>query len=659
MTKHTYLTLLLIILLPLVVSAQSVIDWKEPTTDKEWAEDVKQESLDVKHDYQLGKMKNNLKVKLPKLEKKLDKVTNYPDTVKWESKARYTDAGMAIDNTTLNKVIKDEQVKYQWEVDKIKQSIKRIEKEQDLRNRGVIKRKPIGTTYYVESGAGGSDADTGLTTALAWKTLDKFCENARSAGDKLVIRCGSGFIAASDLDFTSDGDLSNPIIMEADYDNAWGDHANALQTYTVAYGSTTLTASATITDFKIANSTSGYDIYISGDDNRLYSYKANKNLGGTAMILDIPYKGEQTGSGNTVVNMGLTGWNVWAGSYQLNIDTDNYWKIQGLYFVSADPNGAVEIDDSLGVELRDCWYRTVISTAIGVLLTGSDNIVINKNRFLGMKFGVIGTALYSWGRLLIKDSFLDALSIAGSCNIYVVDYINTVIIDTELKGAIVADIINGSSSTDLSHVRMRNTKLNSNDAIEVVGTGTDASYTTVYSEDHDGTVGLNRQYSSLSSAANTAVIESSTSVIRAGGGSSSIKVTPGGEIGSVWELSNLQLFEYPIYADTTSKTYTVYFYSSNIANWTADPTAAQLWIEAEYWNTDITATQTNGFDGNKRKKVKSTGLVDFNGSTAWQSLTVTVQPVKAGILYLRGFYAKTKEAGKSNIFYVDVVPVIS
>ena len=91
--------------------------------------------------------------------------------------------------------------------------------------------------------------------------------------------------------------------------------------------------------------------------------------------------------------------------------------------------------------------------------------------------------------------------------------------------------------------------------------------------------------------------------------------------------------------------------STSTAAWTTDPLATELWIECEYWAHDTNATST-------RKVKKSTGVLDFNGVTTWNALSVTCVPTQTGILYLRGWYAKTKEATPMNEFFVDGTPVI-
>jgi len=76
------------------------------------------------------------------------------------------------------------------------------------------------TIYYIDAD-NGSDADSGTAAASAWLTMDQFTENARSAGDIAICRRGmtGEYDNASQLDFTSDGTLLLPIVLEADYDD--------------------------------------------------------------------------------------------------------------------------------------------------------------------------------------------------------------------------------------------------------------------------------------------------------------------------------------------------------------------------------------------------------------------------------------------------------
>ena len=198
-------------------------------------------------------------------------------------------------------------------------------------------------------------------------------------------------------------------------------------------------------------------------------------------------------------------------------------------------------------------------------------------------------------------------------------------------------------------MNLKNTKLFSTNEFGSSASQVLGSY---FVEDYDGTMGKNI-YRNIGAGlnVNTNLLESTTTVTRTGGGATSIQVIPSTNTTSIWDFNKIKLFEYPIYTNTTSKQYDVYFMSTSTAAWTADPLNTELWIECEYWAHDTNATST-------RKVLKSTGVVDFNGSTAWQALSVTCVPTQTGINYLRGWYAKTKESGKMNEFFVDGKPVI-
>ena len=92
------------------------------------------------------------------------------------------------------------------------------------------------------------------------------------------------------------------------------------------------------------------------------------------------------------------------------------------------------------------------------------------------------------------------------------------------------------------------------------------------------------------------------------------------------------------------QTIVAWFKNNATTDWTANPSADELWLEIEYFNDTSSATKTI---------LKSSGTVNFTGSTAWQSLQVTFTPVTAGNGWVRVYYRKTKESSKSNYFYTD------
>ena len=511
--------------------------------------------------------------------------------------------------------------------------------------------------YYVDFTVGIANGD-GLATTTPFNNLDSFTEVARSAGDIAFVRRGQASTTnVTDLNFTSDGTIANPIIISADYDNLWNDFATSSQTYTVAIATSTFYASASITGIA-----AGDWVYVEGDCAETYnSTSLNQcefayevaSVSGTALNLYLPYKGNQSGSGkNLRVMPDNPQWNVASGDFQWNFDTDDYWLVKGLDIRSTDLNG-VEIDSSTGHLFADTIFTTdSVSTGAAVTITDDDvNVVLKKYRVSGDRGFVGYTAVDIFGQIIIKDSIATLVNSAsqycigsggpvagaGHFNIYVYD---TVCRNT------VGDLLEPVGNAGLFF--SRNLSLKS--STEIVSAT--SPFSALFFEDYDGTLGDNRQNTVGAGTDTNLSLLLSTSTVRSGGGPTATEVRPTSNTTSIWDFNKIKLFEYPIYANTSSKQYDVYFRdATSTTQFTTDPTASELWIQCEYWAHDTGATST-------RKVKKSTGTIDFNGSIAWQALSVTCQPTQSGILYLSGWYAKTKEAGASNIFLIDNTPII-
>jgi len=620
----------------------------------------------------------------------------------------------------IDEEFESQQLYYTWKVGKLNQSVERIAKEIELRASGHLEvkeeklkgtlpegstlRVPLGTTYYIDPTNGtdtfagtridstvdstadtthfvdnaltGADdyilnsyfynvtrgigslisdfvaatdtvtlagAITGMTAGdtyyilNAWIDLDQFTENARSAGDKVIIRRGAVQMDdGTDLNFTSDGTVANPIVIEADYDNLWRDQVDlsATATATLTFGSKTVTFSADISGSLAA----GDWIYASGDNNREFAYEV-ASVVTTTVTLHLPYKGNQAGSGKTMYNMQDNPiWNDTAAAFSIVLAGDYFWYFCGLDIRSTDADGAIDPNTMMAI-FKDCIFKGA----------GANDMVVETNpaaaEFFFFKcradnfssgFVTIGSFSYDYiGFIWMQDIVLTSTPIGSATPAYLY------LIDVESDNTFAP-----STNSDLyKKVFGRNVTFSS---ITIPVRATSQGFYVVNFEDYGGTVGDNRYFNSLGTAS-AAIYQSETTTVRSGGSNKSIKVTPSTALGSVWEYTKLLVFELPIYATTDSKTYTVYFRPSATGDWSADPTASELWIELEAWGH-----ATNNF----RKITKSTGTIDMNGSTAWQSLTVTVAPAQAGVAYLRCWYAKTKEAG-TNIFYVDPVPVIT
>ncbi len=152
-----------------------------------------------------------------------------------------------------------------------------------------------------------------------WKTIHKFTENARSAGDILTCRRGTTaqYDDGTQLDFTSDANPDNPLTVEADYDDNWSEDVTSDQTYTLVFGSKTHTASATITTLA-----AGEWIYntTDGDNPREFAYEVD-GVSGTTLTLKLPFKGSTGATKSLTVMLANPDWNdvattlraVWSG----------------------------------------------------------------------------------------------------------------------------------------------------------------------------------------------------------------------------------------------------------------------------------------------------------------------------------------------------------
>ena len=664
-------------LLPAEPPVYQIVEWQKPTTDVQWAEDVKVESLDIQFDYQLDSMEQNLTEKLPKQQKDLDEFMQCPECIRYRLKERFANEGLK--DKELSDMVEqsflEELNQKKWEVDKINQSLERIAKEKELRKNGFLEvvnkieagdeqrktidikgsriRSPIGTSYYIDfdcnTPGNGTTATCNGDADDSYGNLDAFTEVARVAGDIAYVRNGTASTTnVSDLNFTSDGTIVAPIQISRDFTNIWAGDTQIPQTATLEFGTTTINFTASTTgivtgDWLVfgndATSTYAYEIKSTGTG-------AEPNANKEQVTLYLPYKGSQTGSGIDVGNIGKAPqWNIAAGDFQWNFDTDNYWKVQGIDIRGTDLNGQVEIDSSVGHQFIDCIFINSDSggdPSISLKDDQHDFIVIKSRSYAGNFMA--GNVSDVFGRSRFYDSLFQPGGGIEYAFIQSLDNFGFYI--TELYDVNISGGDYGIENSQEGYFYSRN-------LINLATTPIDNATVLNYQnfEDYQGIIGNNLQWiGGIALDAN--LILSNSITIRSGGGATSLELRPTTKFGTAWNFSKVQLFEYPIYADTTSKQYDVYFNSTSTIHWTANPTNSELWIECEYWGSSTI---------NQRKLTKSTGTLDFAASTAWQNLSVTCQPAQTGVLYLRGWYAKTKETGAddTNAFFVDVAPVIS
>jgi len=466
-----------------------------------------------------------------------------------------------------------------------------------------------------------------------------------------LIQIGLAF--TPDVTFVSDGTSNAPIIISRDYDNLWAANATTTETFTVDFGSRFMQSSASST-------TAFADkwIYVYGDQGedssnpttsgKNFAYEI-KTASSTGIQLYLPYKGTKSGSGNFLrVLPPAPKWNNTTGDFQFVFGSDDYWRIFGLHLRGTDSSGQINMLASNGLFFQDLILEgNAVSTVGMVQGTGAnENGQLNAQKVrifnestngMNLKFAVVSDFLIDCNNV----SAVSPITLLVASWVYVTDTI------TENCAAGDSTVVSGNIGSVMyaRNIIIDETETIFTNAITVINPF-------LYFEDYDGVVGNNQVFSGLSVSNSDAVVTKDTGTVRSGGADSSIKVRPSSQMDTDnFPYSFVKLFEYPIYADTTSKQYDVYFNSTSTSHFTNDPTASELWIECAYWG------HTNN---NYRKLTKSTGVLDFNGSTSWVNLSVTCQPSQAGILYLRGYYGKSKESGAddSNEFFVDIKPVI-
>ena len=522
--------------------------------------------------------------------------------------------------------------------------------------------KAEAATFYSDFGATCGGVGTASTTSFC--SIDEFAEVARAPGDQVFVRRGTSTTTGlTTLDPLSDGTLSNPIIISADYDNIWSDFSTSTQTFTLAVGSSTMTASASTTGI-----VAGDWIYVAGDQfetpltptvvDKIYSYEV-RSVSGTQLTLYFPYNGKQTGAGNSLRVMPdnpIRGVISTTDGFMFNGDAG--WMVKGIDIRGTDnTSGLIRVLSAGALDFSDIIFKGDATSVEGVGLqnNGSGNFVISNSRAFNVISGFNILLAHNGSTVVINGFFIDCNNVAGTSGINFSQSLEAHSI-FKVNGFVAEKCTSGFNlgSANAGTIQTTNTIYSRNSKFpgiastsQIIFTGNNASFNEGYIEDANGYIGENYFTSGLFSTTSEKMTIQKTGVVRNASTHSSLLVRSSPYFSNIRQASMLKLFEYPIYTDTTSKTYTVFFSSTSTADWTADPTASEMWIECEYWAHPLANGTTT------RAIKRSTGTLNFTGSTAWQSLAVTCQPTATGILYLRGFYGKPQESGKSNWFYVD------
>src|SRR3990167_2661718 len=114
-----------------------VIVWQKPTTDAEWAEDVKAEGFEHRADAILQEMIDVHKTKLLRVIDGNRETLECMECIKFRLRQANPDWSVQdVNNEYQNQVNQTT-----WDIEKLKQSIERMEKEMELRKTGKVNRR--------------------------------------------------------------------------------------------------------------------------------------------------------------------------------------------------------------------------------------------------------------------------------------------------------------------------------------------------------------------------------------------------------------------------------------------------------------------------------------------------------------------------------------
>jgi len=519
----------------------------------------------------------------------------------------------------------------------------------------LFTHKVQATVYYADFSTTTCNQN-GLSTSTAFCSINQFANNARAAGDIIFVRRGVATTTGiNDITFTTDGTLNSPITITADYDNLWNGFSTSSLTATPVFGTTTITVSASSTVAHNSWIYFGNDCAESYNSTSLnsceFAYEVASTSAGyanTVLTLYLPYKGPSSGAGVSIRQMGANPiWALITSDFQWVMSADDYWYFKGIDVRSTDSACAITPADNRGNKMMDMILQGNGVTDCGLLAT-TKGIYVKKTRIFGQVNG-----LPSGGQsgVFLEDFLIDCNNVASSNAFGSPSNGATYILNNGKITRCTNDFVGSVSGSGTTYY-VKNVKRTT-----TTNTLTGSATFIAYFEDNFGLVGVNSQTSNQISVDTKATTTMATSTnLRSGGGPTNEFVMPPtgtantGISTRFFPHSFIKLFEYPIYANTTSKTYTVYFNSTTTKNFNLHPTASEWWIECEYYNS----TYTDNAERYLKKSVST-----FNASsTAWQAFSVTCQPTQSGILYLRGWYGHPND-GTSNWFYMDLSPVVS
>ncbi|MHA1225127.1 MAG: right-handed parallel beta-helix repeat-containing protein [Candidatus Hodarchaeales archaeon] len=179
-------------------------------TVKEWCEKIKFRGLEHKFDKQLK-----------------DLESFYPKKIAEISALSYDYNDRLTPEQNEEERLKFERCKAE-KIDRLKDKFIAVVKEIEFRKKKIVKRKPVGTIYYIDY-VNGDDSNDGLSTSTAWKTISKYTSvTVRSPGDIAKVRANQTHSYTADIVFDEDGTVTDYIEIRgcSTTDDPWGDSSD-------------------------------------------------------------------------------------------------------------------------------------------------------------------------------------------------------------------------------------------------------------------------------------------------------------------------------------------------------------------------------------------------------------------------------------------------
>jgi len=510
----------------------------------------------------------------------------------------------------------------QLKIARLKHKLECVIKELEFRKEEIVKRDPIGTTYYLDVNGKTGDLSGTWTFTNGSTTVSGSGGSATSeleVGNYVRPSGGPEWYKvtaiSNDNEFTIDPAFQQDTQsgVTAEYNNYDGTATNTPFVHLNQFTTDTVRTPGDILKVR-ANQThlyAGKDIVFDEDGtNNMIEIRGCSST-------DDPW-----GDGSDVrpiIGFGDT-------AYQVYSIYDDFWKFTRLEFIEgADIYGIVNFYLSYNEIVESCLFRD--ASKYGLRFNACSSVSVQNCSFYS---NTTANLHILDSRVRCSGCEFDGGAATTDYGLYVEASIGE-LMDCTFGSSSAHDVADVYFYKPSARVYARNCSFAGSISLAHKGSF-------LRSEDHNQTKGAHRTYYY------NGTIEKDTSVVRPGGASSSAKMTPNSYCG-LYPLTIADDFcagDFKLWLPAEQKTVTIYL---RTFGYTTLPTADELYIEASYLDE---AT------GGHRATVQSTQTVSANDT--WTAFSVTFTPAQEGWVYVT-VYLKKYESNSG--VYVDIKPVVS